>query len=198
MKEMTVVKLDEMEKKLTESEKARVQGERDLKAHVTSELDKQKLYIDSGVDSIRKLQEAESEKMRGRLAQSSDDMQTIDSSIAEIKSNINADLQKIMQEAESREKVLEAKIEDQGDKLRLGMLSLQSAIGEGRQGGAGGDDEDGDFVPLDEVEKIQSEAMEGLRETFTKQITDIEDEIVELKTNMKQQGDVSLNFNELD
>ena len=52
MKEMTVVKLDEMEKKLTESEKARVQGERDLKAHVTGELDKQKLYIDSGVDSI--------------------------------------------------------------------------------------------------------------------------------------------------
>ena len=58
---------------------------------------------------------------------------------------------------------------------------------------AGGDapDDDGDFVPLDEVEKLQSEAMEGLRESFTKQITGIEDEIVDLKSNIKQQGDVS-------
>ena len=46
-------------------------------------------------------------------------------------------------------------------------------------------------MPLDEVEKIQSEAMEGLRESFTKQITDIENEISELKTDIKQQGDVS-------
>ena len=90
-------------------------------------------------------------------------------------------------------KVLDAKIEDQGDKLRLGMLSLQSAIGEGRQGGGGGDpDDDGDFVPLDEVEKIQSEAMEGFRESFTKQITDLEDQVVELKSDIKQQGDVGV------
>ena len=63
-----------------------------------------------------------------RFAQNSDDMQNVDATLAEMKSNINADLQKIMQEADSREKVLEAKIEDQGDKLRLGMLSLQEAF----------------------------------------------------------------------
>ena len=40
-------------------------------------------------------------------------------------------IEKLMQEADSREKILDAKIEDQGDKLRLGMVSLQSAIGEG-------------------------------------------------------------------
>lgn len=40
-------------------------------------------------------------------------------------------MEKLMQEADSREKILDAKIEDQGDKLRLGMVSLQSAIGEG-------------------------------------------------------------------
>ena len=73
------------------------------------------------------------------------------------------------------------------------MLSLQSAIGEGRQGGGGGDpDDDGDFVPLDEVEKIQSEAMEGFRESYTKQMTDLEDQVVELKSDIKQQGDVRI------
>ena len=106
MKEMTVVKLDEMDKKLVAGDKARVQAEKDVKTLLTSELDKQKLYIDSSVDSVRKLGEAESEKGRGRLAQFSDDLQNIDSQIAEMKSNINADLQKIMQEADSREKVI--------------------------------------------------------------------------------------------
>ena len=71
MKEMTVVKLEEMEKKMTESEKNRVQSERDLKTYLTSEIEKQKLYVDGGVDSVRKLQEAESEKLRGRSISSS-------------------------------------------------------------------------------------------------------------------------------
>ena len=71
MKEMTVVKLEEMEKKMTESEKNRVQSERDLKTYLTSEIEKQKLYVDGGVDSVRKLQEAESEKLRGRSVSSS-------------------------------------------------------------------------------------------------------------------------------
>ena len=158
---------------------------------LTAELDKQKLYIDSSMDSVRKLQEAEGEKLRLRMVEVNDSMNDIDSSIAEIKSNIAADLQKIMQEAESKEKVLDAKIDDQGDKLRLGMLTMQSAIGEGRGGGEGGEDDDGDVIPLEEVEKMQEEAMDGLRESFAKQISEIEQDVQELKTNIKQQGDVS-------
>ena len=52
----------------------------------------------------------------------------------ELRSSVSMQLEKLMQEAESREKILDAKIEDQGDKLRLGMVSLQSAIGEGTWG----------------------------------------------------------------
>ena len=47
------------------------------------------------------------------------------------RSSVAMQIEKLMQEADSREKILDAKIEDQGDKLRLGMVSLQSAIGEG-------------------------------------------------------------------
>ena len=208
VKEMTVHKMEEMEKKLNEADKNRGQTDRDIKTvgvepwelklinkshlqFLTAELDKQKLYIDSSMDSVRKMQESEGEKLRLRLVEVNDSMNEIDSSIAEIKSNITADLQKIMQEADSKEKVLDAKIDDQGDKLRLGMLTLQSAIGEGR-GGDGGEDDDGDVIPLDEVEKMQEEAMEGLRETFAKQISELEQDVTELKTNIKQQGDVSL------
>ena len=70
-----------------------------------SEVEKQKVYVDHGVDSVRKLQESESEKMRQRLAELSDNLNQIESGIAEVKSNVSADLQKVMQEADSREKV---------------------------------------------------------------------------------------------
>ena len=51
---------------------------------LTAELDKQKLYIDSSMDSVRKLQESESEKLRLRLVDVNDSMNEIDSSIAEV------------------------------------------------------------------------------------------------------------------
>ena len=118
-------------------------------------------------------------------------------------------MEKLMQEADSREKILDAKIEDQGDKLRLGMVSLQSAIGEGEVWGIksinvgqstmrsitgkplNGDIDDGDFVALDEVEKIQSEAMDGLRESFAKQLSTIEADISSLNSKFKNNSDVS-------
>ena len=71
-----------------------------------SEVEKQKVYVDHGVDSVRKMQESESEKMRQRLAELSDNLNQIESGIAEVKSNVSADLQKVMQEADSREKVM--------------------------------------------------------------------------------------------
>ena len=76
-----------------------------------SEVEKQKVYVDLGVDSVRKLQESESEKMRQRLAELSDNLNQIESGIAEVKSNVSADLQKVMQEADSREKVKQIEIE---------------------------------------------------------------------------------------
>ena len=76
-----------------------------------SEVEKQKVYVDLGVDSVRKLQESESEKMRQRLAELSDNLNQIESGIAEVKSNVSADLQKVMQEADSREKVNQNEME---------------------------------------------------------------------------------------
>ena len=76
-----------------------------------SEVEKQKVYVDHGVDSVRKMQESESEKMRQRLAELSDNLNQIESGIAEVKSNVSADLQKVMQEADSREKVKQIEME---------------------------------------------------------------------------------------
>ena len=72
------------------------------------------------------------------------------------------------------------------------MGTLQAAIGEGRQGGSNGPDDDGgDAVPLDEVEKMQAEAMDGLREGIAKQIAEVEEDISVMKSDIQRQGDVN-------
>ena len=107
------------------------QFENENKSIIKSEFEKQKTYVDTSSDNMIKMNEAEGEKMRARLTQFNDDIQSMEGSMAELRSSVSMQLEKLMQEAESREKILDAKIEDQGDKLRLGMVSLQSAIGEG-------------------------------------------------------------------
>ena len=57
-----------------------------------------------------------------------------------------------------------------------------------------GDVDDGDFVALDEVEKIQSEAMDGLRESFAKQLSTIEADISSLNSKFKNNSDVKFNY----
>ena len=50
-------------------------------------------------------------------------------------------------------------------------------------------------MALDEVEKIQSEAMDGLRESFAKQLSTIEADISSLNSKFKNNSDVRQPFN---
>ena len=71
------------------------------------------------------------------------------------------------------------------------MGTLQAAIGGGRQGGGNGpDDGRSDAVPLEEVEQMQAEAMDGLREGIAKQIAEVEEDISVMKSDIQRQGDV--------
>ena len=130
-KESTQKKIEEINEKVLAIEKSVGQFENENKSVIKSEFEKQKTYVDTSSDNMIKMNEAEGEKMRARLSQFNDDIQSMEGSMAELRSSVSMQLEKLMQEAESREKILDAKIEDQGDKLRLGMVSLQSAIGEG-------------------------------------------------------------------
>ena len=130
-KESSQKKIEEINEKVLAIEKSVGQFENENKSVIKSEFEKQKTYVDTSSDNMIKMNEAEGEKMRARLSQFNDDIQSMEGSMAELRSSVSMQLEKLMQEAESREKILDAKIEDQGDKLRLGMVSLQSAIGEG-------------------------------------------------------------------
>ena len=77
-----------------------MQADRDSKAFVEAEIEKQKVYVDHGVDSIRKMQvglpslvqnqtltlmqETDGEGMRSRVAELSDSLNGIEANIAEV------------------------------------------------------------------------------------------------------------------
>jgi len=185
MREMTVHKLEEIDSKLVAAEKSRVQADRDTRTFVEAELEKQKVYVEHGVEGVRKMQEAEGEQGRGRISELAETLNQMEANIAEVKSTLLDDIQKILQEGDSREKILEAKIEDQGDKLRLGLGTLQSAIGEAKQGGGVPGEAD-----LDEIEKMQEEAMAGVREQLMTEITGLEEQMGEMKTDIRRQEEV--------
>lgn len=82
------------------------------------------------------------------MAEGNDGVSTISSEIADIRSEMEELRVKVIADADNREKVYEAKVEDLSDRLRVGMLKLQGAIGE--KGGGNG----AVMVNADQVRKI--------------------------------------------
>ena len=73
--ESTQKKIEEINEKVNVIEKTVGQFENENKSIIKSEFEKQKTYVDTSSDNMIKMSEAEGEKMRGRLAQFSDDIQ---------------------------------------------------------------------------------------------------------------------------
>ena len=71
------------------------------------------------------------------------------------------------------ETVLMARIDDLGDRLRLGMNKLQAAVGETARGAGGGELS----ISLEEAEALRQEEMEGVRERFSKTVAELNDQV---------------------
>ena len=82
---LQVHKLEEIDGKLAASEKAHSQADRDTRAFLEAELEKQKLYVDHGVEGVRTMQEAEGEKGRGRVAELAETLNQLESNLAEVR-----------------------------------------------------------------------------------------------------------------
>ena len=67
-----------------------------------------------------------------------------------------------------------ARIDDLGDKLRLGMNKLQAAVGETARGAGGGGEPS---ISLEEAEALRQEEMEGVRERFSKTVAELNDQV---------------------
>ena len=68
---------------------------------------------------------SDQETVRARIVEINDSLNVMDLDIAALKAELGSDLNKINTDKQGKDKVLEAKIEDLSDRLRLGMNKLQ-------------------------------------------------------------------------
>lgn len=69
--------------------------------------------------------QSDQETLRSRIAEVSEAVNGIEIELSELRADTTEQLERIGYDADGREKVLEAKVEDLSDRLRLGMNKLQ-------------------------------------------------------------------------
>merc|ERR1719445_1148857 len=115
-----------------------------------------------------------------------DSLASIEQELAAVKSETNDSFSRVSTDVDNTETVLMARIDDLGDKLRLGMNKLQAAVGETARGGP-----DGELsISLEEAEALRQEEMEGVRERFSKTVAELNDQIGELKNDVRRQDEI--------
>ncbi len=114
-------------------------------------------------------------------------MNSIEIEISSLRGEISEQLESNSTANEGKEKVLEAKVEDLSDRLRLGMNKLQTAIGDINGGGGGAT---GQTVSLDEAEAMYAEDIEGVKEKVAAQAAELEEKITELRNEVRRQDGV--------
>lgn len=186
LKQNTVHRLEEIEQEVKFESKQRLENEKEMRMVMETSNNKMKMYTDECTEAARQMLSAECETLRTRIQELSEFSNDLELQIAELRSECGEMQSKSTSAAEGREKVLEAKIEDLGDRLRLGMGKLQSAIGETSANGRGG----GGTVSLEEVEKLHEADVEGIREKMTVQINALDEQITNLKAQLKNQQDL--------
>ena len=105
-------------------------NEKEMRTSLETVNNKVKLYTDECTEASRQMLSAEIETLRSRIGEVNESTNDLEIQFAELQNENKENMAKNSQEAEGREKLLEAKIEDLSDRLRLGMGKLQQAIGE--------------------------------------------------------------------
>ncbi|XP_037094230.1 putative leucine-rich repeat-containing protein DDB_G0290503 [Pollicipes pollicipes] len=188
MRGETGERVKQLETSLQEEVTARTTREKALRDEVEKKLEEIKVYGDEGLNGIRKMTEAEHDQTRQRFKELNDGLNLLESSFNEDKLETEKKLAKEEQERENLEKVMDAKVDDISDRLRIGMASLQSALGEANS--KGGQPGPPPGLPIEEIERLQNMNNEGVREQMAKSIADVDTKIAELRTRVEQQDEV--------
>ena len=169
LKQTTDNKIEELQKELELESEQRNSNELEIRNRLEAESTKLKLYSDESIEAARKLNLNEIETLTTRTQELREANNVLETHLAKVKSETNEEFTKCNYEAEGREKLLEAKIEDMGDRLRLGMGKLQQAIGE---------------TNTVDLSKLKLEDTTGLREKIRGEMNLMEKEMTTLRSKI--------------
>lgn len=156
-----------------------------LKDQIETAMKQARAYCDEELEAVTKQIEKDEQKNQERFKQLNQAVQLVESSFEENKLKTNTEISEQAQEQRKLEKMMDAKLEDLSDRLRIGMASVQSSeitetLGKRRRSK--------DYTA--DLERIQNKSNEGIRQSLTKPIADLEKKYSRLQTRLDQQDEV--------
>ncbi|CAG0892938.1 unnamed protein product [Darwinula stevensoni] len=189
LRQDTLGRLGALELKLVEVQTASKESGRLVKEEVDTKLTQAKAYTEEGIQGVRKLVQEEHTQTQSRLKELSDSQNALEEGLQQTRHEIAKDIAEEEQERVKLARILDGRIEDVSDRLRIGLLSLQTAIGEGKMANVTKDADGLPSLPLEEVEKLQRKHVEGVKETTARQIAEFEEKINDLQLRVEQQDE---------
>ena len=178
LKQTTVEKLEDLQKELKLESKQRLDNEVEMRTGLETLDTKMKKYCDESVEASRQITGGEIETLRTRTQEFQEYNNDLEIHLVELRNESKEIVTQNNNASEGREKLLEAKIEDLSDRLRLGMGKLQQAIGESSASV-------GRLAPV--ANAMQTQDSSGLREKMQGEMNVVTKEMTVIKTTLQSQ-----------
>ena len=179
LKQTTVERLENLQKELKQESKQRLDNEVEMRNSLETLDTKTKKYCDESVEASRQITGGEIETLRTRTQEFQEYNNDLEIHLVELQNESKEIVTQNNTASDGREKLLEAKIEDLSDRLRLGMGKLQQAIGESSASV-------GRLAPVD-ASKFQMQDSSGLREKMQGDMNVVTKEMTVIKTTLQSQ-----------
>ncbi|XP_064089656.1 cytadherence high molecular weight protein 2-like isoform X2 [Macrobrachium nipponense] len=187
----TVNKLTIIENSLNEENKRRAQKEKELQQMVDSHLKKSQTYGDEGQEALKKHIDQNTKEVKERLGEMNNKINDLDSNMKNHKLEHQKVLESEIKTRDNAVKELKASIQDVEHRHRMGIVTLQEAIGTRK---ASTPNNASDKTPpgpdYDEIERMQKENADNIRKNVAKDIGALDKRLSDVETKVKQQDEL--------
>ncbi|CAG0892399.1 unnamed protein product [Cyprideis torosa] len=196
LRQDTFLRLDPLEQKLGMMEKRVSESETKVEKGLQEQLKGAQNGTDELLTQLQRKIEEEHQLNQQKFHELTENQTTLEDALLETKQELERDIADESQERQKMEQVLEAKVEDLNDRLRLALANLQVAIGDVEQKAGSGKGKGGSTQVIqtglspEEVAKLQKQSVEGVRESTARQLGEMNEKIQELDLKVEQQQEM--------
>nr|XP_027224303.1 trichohyalin-like [Penaeus vannamei] len=183
LRDDTVNKLTVIEKTLTEENRRRAAKEKELQESVDKQMKEAQMRENDGTAALKKHMEQHETQVRNKLGEMTTTINNLEADVKQYQLEQEKVMAAEITQRQNENKILEAKIDDLEDRQRRGLASLQSAVGD-----VAANKNTGRKSPdYDEIQRLQSENADGIREQVAKDVARIEGRLGTVETKVQQQ-----------
>ncbi|XP_037803034.1 LOW QUALITY PROTEIN: cingulin-like [Penaeus monodon] len=183
LRDDTVNKLTVIEKTLTEENRRRAAKEKQLQESVDKQMKEAQMRENDGTAALKKHMEQHETQVRNKLGEMTTTINALEADVKQYQLEQEKVMAAEITQRQNDKNVLEGKIDDLEDRQRRGLASLQSAVGDvAAKKNAGSKSPD-----YDEIQRLQSENADGIREQVAKDVARIEGRLGTVETKVQQQ-----------